>query len=101
MACVLGGFGRLSEEGAAEEEEGAKQVQTGGAERPEGEGACHDAVGERDERKGLSKTLRGGEWINPEHRSWRHLIGLSIGRSRLPAPWAASNKMQPLRTGKP
>ena len=26
----------------------------------------------------------------PELRSWRHLIGLSIGRSRLPAPWAAS-----------
>jgi hypothetical protein len=25
-----------------------------------------------------------------ELRSWRHLIGLSIGRSMLPAPWAAS-----------
>ena len=55
---VLGGLGRLSEEGAADEEEGAKQVQTGGAERPEGEGACHYTGGERDERKGLSKTLR-------------------------------------------
>ncbi len=29
-------------------------------------------------------------WIKPELRSWRHLIGLSIGGSRLPAPWAAS-----------
>ena len=28
--------------------------------------------------------------LEPEFRSWRHLIGLSIGRSRLPAPWAAS-----------
>ena len=63
-ARVLGGFGRLSEEGAAKEEEGANQVQTGEVERPEGERACHDTGGERDERKGLSKTLRGGEGIN-------------------------------------
>ena len=35
--------------------------------------------------------------LKPELQSWRHLIGLSIGRSRLPAPWAASKKMQPLR----
>jgi hypothetical protein len=62
-ARVLGGFGRLSEEGAAEEEEGANQVQTGEVERPEGERTCHDTGGERDERKGLSKTLRR----NPSH----------------------------------
>jgi hypothetical protein len=28
--------------------------------------------------------------IDPKLRSWRHLIGLSIGRSMLPAPRAAS-----------
>jgi len=39
--------------------------------------------------------------LEPELRSWRHLIGLSIGRSRLSIPRAASKKMQPLRTGKP
>jgi hypothetical protein len=69
-ARVLGGFGRLSEEVSAEEEEGANQVQTGEVERPEGERACHDTGGERDERKGLSKTL------------WRSLSHFELGYSR-------------------